>query len=100
MGPPVDLKSHQLKFREKWKNNPLVIHGPYIKNKRWYIDIRKEYTDLTSFIQTILPKLSLGKDLDSIIKNHFTMMKTNDLIKEDFSIFWTQHLDLKETWER
>ena len=100
MGPPTDLEPHQEKFLEKWENNPQVIQGPYKKNKRWYVDIKREYTDLEPFITIILPSLSLGKHLESIIKQQFTLMRADELLTEELLPFWTQHLDGKETWER
>lgn len=100
MGPPIDLEPHQTKFMEKWENNSQVIQGPYKRNKRWYVDIQREYIELEPFIKSVLPSLSLGKHLESIIKQQYAMMKTNELLTKELSTFWTHHLDEKETWER
>lgn len=100
IGPPMDLEPHQTKFLEKWENNSQVIHGPYERNKRWYVDIRREYTQIQPFIKNVLPSLSLGKHIEPIIKQQFTIMNTEELLKEQFQEFWTKHLDKKDTWER
>ncbi len=100
MGPPTNYEPHQSKFLEKWENNPQVIQGPYNKNNRWYVDLRRQYTQITQFLLNILPTLSLGKHIEKILKQHSFVMENNDLFKEEFSTFWTTYLDGKQSWER
>ncbi len=100
MGPPLDFRPHQNKFKEKWANSPLVIEGPYTKNGRWYVDIRREYTQLLPFLSSILLTLSLGKHLDSVMKKHSSIVEGIDVFDEEFSMFWTKYLDGKASWER
>ena len=100
MGPPTNLDIHQNKFLEKWSNNPQVIKNPYEKNGRWYVDLQREYTRIIPFLTNILPTLSLGKHLESIMKQQSHIIDSMELFKEELSAFWTEYLDGKESWER
>lgn len=100
MGPLINLKSHEIKFLEKWKNSTQVIKSPYTKNGRWYVDLRRQYTHIAPFLSDKLPSLSLGKHLETIIKKYYFILDGCDLFKEEFSTFWTKQLDGKQSWER
>lgn len=99
-GPPIPLEEHITKFMEKWKNNPLVISGPYIKEKRWYVDVYREYTEIKTYISAILPSLRLGKHLDTMKKTHIEIRDEDDLFIDGLIPFWTKYFDEKESWER
>lgn len=99
-GPPSKLKSHANEFLKKWKNDKRVTKKPYEKNGRLYVEIKRDYTEIKSFLQNQIKNLSMGKHLDKIVKDKFTILETEDLIKEDLREFWTEYLDGKMSWER
>ncbi|MDG6228591.1 MAG: CCA tRNA nucleotidyltransferase [Candidatus Thermoplasmatota archaeon] len=99
MGPPTNLEDHVVKFKEKWKNHPLVIQEPYITDNRWYVDVRREFTDIKAYISHILPTLRLGKHLETMMNAQVRILDGSDLFIDDLIDFWTRYLDEKESWE-
>jgi tRNA nucleotidyltransferase (CCA-adding enzyme) len=99
-GPPANLKKNTQEFIKKWENNPLVKKGPYEKNSRLYVDIKRQYTNIEKFLKNNLKTLSLGKHLDKIFMKKVEIQKNNELLTENLRVFWTQYFDGKKSWER
>ena len=100
MGPPVKLKKNADEFIQKWKNSPRTIKKPFEKDKRLYVEIKREYTDIKHLLKEQVKSLSLGKHIDKIIIKNFNILETKELITDSLSIFWTEYLDKKMPWER
>jgi len=99
-GPPVKVKQNSKDFIKKWKNNPLKIKGPYIKNDRYYIEIKRQYRKINDFLKDNIKNLSMGKHIDKITSEEYKILKPKELLKDNFRLFWTQYLDGKKPWER
>jgi len=99
-GPPVTLKKNADEFLKKWLNHPRTITKPYEEEKRWYVEIEREYTDIRGLLEYQVRQLSLGKNIDINILKDLTIVDTNDLLREDLRMFWTSYLDQRMTWER
>jgi len=99
-GPPLELSKNVDEFNKKWKNDKRVVKGPFEKNKRIYVEIKREYRDIKEFLKHILLNLSLGKHLDKVIEKKYDILEINDLLNEDLRIFWTDYLDDRHSWER
>jgi tRNA nucleotidyltransferase (CCA-adding enzyme) len=99
-GPPVTLKKNADQFIQKWMNHPRTIQKPYEKNKRLYIEIEREYTDIGKLLEEQIRKLSLGKNIDLMIKQEFTVIDKKGFLTDDFRMFWTMYLDPRMPWER
>ena len=100
VGPPVNLKENIDDFFKKWKDDPKVVKKPYEKNGRLFVEIKRDYTDIKDFLVDQIKHLSMGKHIDKIIKKRYTILGTEDLLKDDLTIFWTRYLDNKMPWER
>lgn len=100
MGPPIKLKKNIDEFKNKWKNDERLLRGPYEKNGRIYVEIKREYIDIKSFLASKIKEFSLGKDIDMIINKKYSLVNLNELLKEDLKILWTEYLDNKMSWER
>ena len=100
MGPPIKLKENVKDFKNKWKEDKRLIKGPFEKNKRIYVEIKREYFDIKNFISNKIIKLSLGKDIDIEINKNFSILDFENLLNEDLKLFWTKYLDNKMPWER
>lgn len=99
-GPPVTLKKNADEFLKKWFNNPRTMKKPYEKDKRWYVEIEREFTDIRQLLEDHVRRLSLGKNIDVDILKDLTVVDTNDLLIENLRLFWTSYLDRRMTWER
>ena len=100
MGPPVKLKKNADEFIQKWKNNPRTIKKPFEKDKRLYVEIKREYTDIRHLLKEQVKNLSLGKHIDKIIKKDLNILETKELMTDNLRVFWTEYLDKKMPWER
>jgi len=99
-GPPKKLKSHMNEFLKKWENDPRVIKKPYEKNERYFVEIKREYTDISDFLDDQMKNLSLGKHLDRIVSKEYKILEKSDILIDRLSSFWTEYLDAKMSWER
>ncbi|MGF3554893.1 MAG: CCA tRNA nucleotidyltransferase [Thermoplasmatota archaeon] len=100
VGPPASLKENVDDFIKKWDNNPKVIKKPYEKNGRFFVEVKRSYTDVKDLLENEIKNLSLGKQLDHVIKQNYTILETHGLINDDLRMFWTEYLDNKMPWER
>ena len=100
MGPPVVKKGNSEEFLKKWENNPRLVKPPFQKNKRWYVEIKREYLDIKDFLKDQIKNLSMGKHIDKIVRENYTIIDGENLVKENLKIFWTEYLDEKMSWER
>jgi len=99
-GPPVELKSNAKEFLNKWSDNSKVIKKPYEKNGRWYVEIKRDYREINGFLKDQVKHLSMGKDLDDIIKKSYEIVELDGFLKDNLLVFWTTYLDGKMTWVR
>ncbi len=99
-GPPVRLKKNADEFINKWLANPRTTKKPFEKEKRLYVEIEREYIDITTLLQNQVRQLSLGKNIDMMIVREFTVIDKEDLLTEDLRLFWTTVLDPRMSWER
>jgi tRNA nucleotidyltransferase (CCA-adding enzyme) len=99
-GPPCDRKKNSKDFLEKWKNNDKVIDAPYMINNRWHIKIKRDYIEFIEFIKNRINGLSMGKQINVIIKKKHNILESNELIIDNLREFWTEYLDGKMSWER
>jgi tRNA nucleotidyltransferase (CCA-adding enzyme) len=99
-GPPVTLKKNADEFLEKWANHPRTRKKPFEKNKRLYVEINREYTNIRTLLQDQLRTLSLGKHIDQVIQKGYTILEGDDLLIDNLRVFWTIHLDRQMPWER
>jgi len=99
-GPPVILKKNAEEFIQKWSDNPRTIKKPFEKNKRLYVEIRRDYINIKDLLEDRIKQLSLGKHIDLIIRKGFRIINHNDLFIENLRLFWTMYLDKRMSWER
>ncbi|MBU0497704.1 MAG: CCA tRNA nucleotidyltransferase [Candidatus Thermoplasmatota archaeon] len=99
-GPPVHLEKNVKEFRDKWLHHQDTIAQPYHDGKRWYVRIKRPYTNIIKLLQDQIPQLRLGKHLEPIVQNHFTIVRKPSLLREELRFFWTEQLDSKKPWER
>lgn len=99
-GPPVGLKKNADEFIKKWRDNPRARKKPYEENKRLYVEIEREYTDIRHLLENQVRRLSLGRNIDSIVLKKLIVVEKNELLKDNLRMFWTSFLDPRMTWER
>jgi len=98
-GPPIKLENNAEEFIKKWKNNPRVTKKPYKKNGRYYVEIKREYTEIRGFLREQIKNLSLGKHIDEY-KQKYEVVELKKLLIKNLRGFWTAYLDKKKPWGR
>ncbi len=99
-GPPVTLKRNAEDFLSKWRDNPRMVGKPYEKDKRWYVEREREFTDLRVLLENQIKQVSLGKNIDATILKDLSIVETPELLNENLRMFWTLFLDKRMSWER
>jgi tRNA nucleotidyltransferase (CCA-adding enzyme) len=97
-GPPVGLKKNADEFLEKWSRDPRTIGKPFVKNKRLYVEIKRDYTDIRCLLRDKIGGLNLGKQID--VRKGFSVLEDKDLLTPDLRMFWSEYLDGRMPWER
>ena len=101
VGPPDHEKKHVDVFIEKWSKSRRTVKGPYIKDGRWYVEIKRKYTDIKDLLRDNFKKLSLGKHVSQIVdRKGFEILDYEKLVVDDLRRFWTNVLDERMPWER
>lgn len=99
-GPPTSLKKNADEFIHKWATHPRTRKKPYEKDKRLYVEIDREYTDIKKLLEEQVGTLSLGKNIDLVISKGFPVVNKKKLLLDKYRLFWTMYLDQKKPWER
>jgi len=99
IGPPEKKGEHVEAFLSKWRGNRDVVEGPYLKNGRWLVEIKREYSDAYVLLKDKMKDLNLGKDLNKL-KNKAKICEDGDFVNEENASFWTEYIIGKPPWER
>jgi tRNA nucleotidyltransferase (CCA-adding enzyme) len=54
MGPPARLEGDVMRFIEKHRDNPRTVAGPDLFEDRWYILVKRDYTDIRDLMDRLL----------------------------------------------
>ena len=100
VGPPVRLKKNGEEFVRKWEDDPRVTKGPYRRDGRFYVELKRDYVDIRDFLEDKVKDLGMGRHLDSVRDKNFEIVGLDGLLKEGLRVFWTVYLDGKLPWER
>ena len=101
VGPPDHEKKHVDVFIEKWSKSRRTVKGPYIEDGRWYVEIKRKYTDIKDLLRDNFKKLSLGKHVNQIVdRKGFEILDYEKLVVDDLRRFWTDVLNERMPWER
>ncbi|MFO7678019.1 MAG: CCA tRNA nucleotidyltransferase [Thermoplasmatota archaeon] len=99
-GPPANLQKNSDEFIQKWKNNARTIINPFKKNNGWYVEIRRKYVDIRELLKKQIRNTSLGKHIDIMVKNDFTILEKSQLLDKKYEKLWTHYLDKTMPWDR
>jgi len=97
-GPPEGHKN-ALDFKNKWNNSKLTVKKPYIKNARWYVDIKREFITPITLLKAKLVELNLGKHITTEVKDNVRLYEGAELLKKGFELPLTKFISRKFPWE-
>ncbi|MBM5805158.1 MAG: CCA tRNA nucleotidyltransferase [Candidatus Verstraetearchaeota archaeon] len=79
MGPKVSFADEAERFVNKYLDSKNVLAGPYVKEDRWYVELKRDQTDLKALIKEEFPKLRLSKDIMVEAKKGFKVFVDGEL---------------------
>ena len=97
MGPPLDEKKHVDAFIKKWKENEKVVEGPFIRDGRLWVKIKRDYTNAVHLIENKMAEINFGKNLNEL-KEEMKICHEENLLK--FKDYWEEFFCPKKPWER
>ena len=89
IGPPVWVKEHAEKFKEKYEGAEDVFGG-YIENGKYVFEIRRKYPMAKELLENQLINCSLGKHIHQSVNEGFEIIENAEIcrLKDlDFRIF-------------
>jgi tRNA nucleotidyltransferase (CCA-adding enzyme) len=91
IGPPAHLENNVKQFIETYKDNPRTISGPDLVVDRWYVLIRRDYTDVKLLLDNILKdggrSIGVSRKLSiRILQHHRVLMneEIRDYLRDGF----------------
>lgn len=89
IGPPVWVKSHAEKFKEKYEGAENVFGG-YIEGGKYVFEIQRKYPTAKSLLEKQLLNASLGKQVQNSVKKGFEVIEDAEICRlkdPDFRVF-------------
>jgi tRNA nucleotidyltransferase (CCA-adding enzyme) len=78
-GPKVSFADEADNFLKKHLANDKILAGPYIREGRWYVEIRREQVDAKTLLIKEIPTLKLSRDIAAVALRGFTVLVDEDL---------------------
>lgn len=97
-GPPEGHKNEN-DFKSKWNISDIAVGKPYLKDKRWHVKIKREYTTPLELLKSKVFELSLGKHITAEINTEINFYQNTELLKEGFEKPLTIFITRKFPWE-
>jgi len=79
MGPKVSFVDEAERFVNKYLYGKNVLAGPYVREDRWYVELKRDHTDLKALIKEEFLKLRLSKDIMAEVKKGFRVFVNDEL---------------------
>lgn len=105
MGPPANLEKNVRQFIDAYKNNPRTIAGPDLLRDRWYVLVKREYTDVKKLMDDLLAdggrNIGVSKKISVRILQHHRVLldsEIGDYLKEDFEVYLYDWLKGRPQW--
>ncbi|MBC7113499.1 MAG: CCA tRNA nucleotidyltransferase [Candidatus Methanomethyliales bacterium] len=78
-GPKVWYHEDVKKFLGKHMEGKNVLAGPSIRGERWYVELRRKYTDAKELLEEELPILQMSKDVMEEVKKGFELYVDDEI---------------------
>jgi len=99
MGPPCNKTEHVSFFKKRWQGSKDAHSKPFARDGRWWIEIKREFTDVRPMLREKIWDVNIGKYLTPLVKD-IEILEHKQLINDKYAVFWTKYLDQKMPWER
>lgn len=89
IGPPVWVREHAEKFKEKYDGAENVFGG-YIENGKYVYEVQRKYTTAKGLLEELLVNSSLGKQVHQSVSKGFEVLEDAEICRlkdKDFRVF-------------
>ncbi len=97
-GPPEGHKNVK-DFLSKWNSAAATKGKPYLKDKRWYVELHREFTTPIEMLKGKIGEISLGKHVANAMLADVRLYQDLDIISAGFEPQLTQFLSRKYPWQ-
>ncbi len=107
LGPPIEKRKDCEKFLRKHIGSPSTISGPRTEEGRWFVEIKREYTDVANLLLEKLRdggrQIGIANLISKAISNTFKVYVNREVLKlyrnnTEFAGFLTQFVRGKPHW--
>ncbi len=79
-GPKVWFAEETEAFLAKYERDTRVLDGPYVKGDRWYVELKRKYTDAAGLMEGEFGRIGHSKDLMAEVSKGFRVLSGRGLI--------------------
>jgi len=107
LGPPLEKKSECERFVKKHLASPNTVSGPYIKEGRWVVEIRRKYTDVSVLLKAKLKdggrRVGIAEKISDELRKGFDILVNQEIMgvykkNGEFAKCLTEFLSGKPKW--
>lgn len=105
MGPPAQIEANVMQFIDAYMDNPKTVAGPDLFGDRWYVLVRRDYTNIKTLMSSLLSDggRSIGvsrKFSVRILQHHRVLLNTQieDYLFDGFEGFLFDWLKGRPLW--
>ena len=98
LGPPEGHKNVN-DFKAKWSTSSTALGKPYLKDRRWHVEISREFTEPLELLKAKILDLNVGKHIMSEIKKNIQFYSDSELVKSGLEEPLTRFISRKYPWE-
>jgi tRNA nucleotidyltransferase (CCA-adding enzyme) len=106
---PLAGDPNQDKFLEKHLRDEKTMGGPWIKNGRWHVELKRDYTDAKQLMDSKLlteenlPDIGLSKDIEKWLKKGGKVLLNTEILtlyssNRSFAVFLTGFYNKQPSW--
>ena len=104
-GPPANLNDNVSQFIEVYKDNPRTIAGPELVGDRWYVLVKRDYTEIRELLSNLLSDDGLNIGVSRklgvrILQHHRVLMneEIEDYLIDGFGVYLYDWLKGRPYW--
>ncbi|TFH13465.1 CCA tRNA nucleotidyltransferase [Candidatus Bathyarchaeota archaeon] len=105
MGPPASLENNVRQFIDRYRGNPRTVSGPDLLEDRWYVLVKRDYTDIRELMKALLANggsdIGVSKKLTVRILQHHRVLLNEEIggyLVDGFEVFLFDWLKGRPQW--